>query len=92
MTHSPEQLVRRLIEEGFNDGNLDVTDELFSPDFVEHQNFGPGHAPGPAGVRAVISSLRRAVVRMPVPRGFVNIKTSPARPVSLRTKIGRAHV
>ncbi|MDQ3588615.1 MAG: ester cyclase, partial [Actinomycetota bacterium] len=60
MPHSPEALVRRLIEEGFNEGNLDVADELISPDFVEHQNFGPDHAAGPEGVKAVIASLRRA--------------------------------
>ena len=60
MSHNPEELVRRLIEEGFNEGNLVVADELISPDMVEHQNFGPDHAPGADGVKAVIASLRRA--------------------------------
>lgn len=60
MPQSPEALVRRLIEEGFNEGNLEVADELFSPDLVEHQNFGPEHAPGAEGVKAVIASLRQA--------------------------------
>jgi len=60
MAQSPEALVRRLIEEGFNEGNLDVADELISPEMVEHQNFGPNHAPGAEGVKAVIASLRRA--------------------------------
>jgi predicted ester cyclase len=60
MSRNPEALVRRLIDEGFSEGNLDVADELISPDFVEHQNFGPGHAPGAEGVKAVIASLRRA--------------------------------
>lgn len=60
MAHDPETLVRRLIEEGFNGGNLALTEELVSPDLVEHQDFGPGHAPGAEGVNAVISSLRRA--------------------------------
>jgi len=60
MSQSPAALVRRLIEEGFNEGNLDVADELISPDLVEHQNFGPDHAPGAEGVKAVIASLRRA--------------------------------
>ncbi len=60
MSQSPEALARRLIEEGFNQGNLDVADELISPDLVEHQNFGPNHAPGAEGVKAVIASLRRA--------------------------------
>lgn len=55
-----ELIVRRLIDEGFNQGNLETVDELTSPDLVEHQDFGPGHAPGAAGVRAVVSSLRRA--------------------------------
>lgn len=55
-----EHTARRLIEEGFNRGDLDVVDELVSPDLVEHQSFGPGHAPGAEGVKAVIASLRRA--------------------------------
>ena len=33
---------------------------MIADDCVEHQNFGPNHAPGRAGVRAVIASLRRA--------------------------------
>ena len=44
MSTSPEALVRRLIEEGFNQGNPDVADALISPDLVEHQDFGPDHA------------------------------------------------
>lgn len=60
MSHPAETLVRRLIEEGFNEGRLDVADELVSPDLLEHQSFGPGHAPGAEGVKAVIASLRRA--------------------------------
>jgi predicted ester cyclase len=60
MSSSPEVLARRLVEEGFNEGDLSVADELTSPNMVEHQNFGPDHAPGAEGVKAVISSLRRA--------------------------------
>jgi len=60
MSTSPEAVARRLIEEGFCQGRLEVADELFAPDFVEHQKFGPDHAPGPDGVKAVIASLHRA--------------------------------
>ena len=60
MAPTPETLVRRLIEEGFNRGDYDVADELVAADMVEHQDFGPGHAPGPDGVKAVMASLRRA--------------------------------
>jgi predicted ester cyclase len=60
MTPDPETVARRLIEEGFNRGELDVCDELVDPSLVEHQNFGPRHAPGAEGVKAVIASLHRA--------------------------------
>jgi predicted ester cyclase len=60
MDSTPETVARRLIDEGFNEGNLDVCDELTSPDLVEHQDFGLDHAPGAEGVKAVIASLRRA--------------------------------
>ena len=60
-THADaETVVRRLIEEGFTGGRLEVADELIADDLVEHQSYGPNHAPGAEGVRAVISSLRRA--------------------------------
>jgi predicted ester cyclase len=55
-----EATVRRLIEEGFNQQNLAVCDELVDPGLLEHQEFGPGHAPGAEGVKAVIASLHRA--------------------------------
>ena len=60
MTQEPETVVRRLIEEAFNQGNLEVCDELVDPSLVEHQNYGPGHAPGAEGVKAVVASLHRA--------------------------------
>jgi steroid delta-isomerase-like uncharacterized protein len=56
----PEAVLRRLIDEGFSQGRLDVADDLIADDLVEHQNYGPGHAPGAEGVKAVITSLRRA--------------------------------
>ena len=60
MSQDPEQTVRTLIEQGFNEGNLEVVNALTSPELVEHQNFGPNHAPGAEGARAVVESLRRA--------------------------------
>jgi len=60
MSPSPELLARRVIEEGFNRGDLSVADDLASSGMVEHQDFGPDHAPGADGLKAVIASLRRA--------------------------------
>ena len=39
-------VLRRLIEELFNKQNLDIVDELFSPDFVEHEELPPGAPEG----------------------------------------------
>lgn len=57
---SPDTVLRRLINEGFSGGRLEVADELIAPDVIEHQDYGPGHAPGAEGVKAVMASLRRA--------------------------------
>ena len=56
----PETVLRRLIDEGFSQGNLDVCDQLVAEHVEEHQDFGPNHADGPEGVKAVIESLRAA--------------------------------
>jgi len=55
-----EAVVRRLIDEAFGQGHLEVCDELIADEIVEHQDYGPGHAAGAAGVKAVVTSLRRA--------------------------------
>jgi predicted ester cyclase len=46
---------RRLIEEGFNAGNLSVCDELVAADSVEHQR---GSKSGAAGTKETIRTLR----------------------------------
>ena len=62
MSESPnEQIFRRVIEEGFNRGDLAVFEELVAADCVEHQ----AHAPdvptvGPAAPMAIAETLRRA--------------------------------
>lgn len=50
------EVFRRVIEEGFNKGNLDALDSLFAPDFQEHQ---PGMVPpNLEGVKGAIAYLR----------------------------------
>lgn len=55
------KLFRRIIEEGFNKGDLTVVDELISPDFKEHQFVGPDSPnmlEGPDVVKKVIRDCR----------------------------------
>jgi len=51
-------LVRRLIEEAWNKGNLAVIDELLSPDYVLHID-APG-APGREGYKQAVAMHRAA--------------------------------
>ncbi|HSS61792.1 MAG TPA: ester cyclase [Candidatus Limnocylindrales bacterium] len=53
-----EELYRRLIDEGFNRGDLAVADEVVAPGAIEHQRSGMGD--GPEGVKRVIGTLRSA--------------------------------
>ena len=56
---SPEDNIaafRKLIEVGFSGGNLDVVEELVSPDALEHQR---GSKPGIDGTKATIATLHR---------------------------------
>ena len=53
-------VVRRLFEEGFNAGRLEVVDELVAPDVVTHNPFVLDAPEGPASVRGAIEMLRKA--------------------------------
>lgn len=55
-----KQTYRRLIEEGFNRGNLVTVDEVVSADLKEHENMPPGFKPGREGLKALITALRTA--------------------------------
>lgn len=47
-------IVRRLMQEGFSEGSLDVIGELISPDCTEHRR---GNGPGVAGAKRVVAAL-----------------------------------
>jgi len=55
-----KQLVRAVIEEALNKGNVDVADEYFSPDYVAHIPRAPETPPGPMKFKLVIAMWRTA--------------------------------
>lgn len=59
-TEQNKQLVQRLIEEVINQGKIDVIEELFTPDFVEHEAVPPGVPPGRDGLKAMFGMLHSA--------------------------------
>lgn len=58
----PLALFSSIIERGFNEGDLEVLDDLVSPDFVEHQFETSGQPATPGGTHllgSVVEQLRR---------------------------------
>ncbi len=53
-------LVRRLIEEVFNGGDMSMVDELMAVDFVEHEELPPGMPPGREGAKVLTAAMRSA--------------------------------
>jgi predicted ester cyclase len=56
-----ERVFRRIIEEGFNHGDLDVLDELIAPECAEHQVHAPDvPTVGPESAKAIVTTLKRS--------------------------------
>jgi predicted ester cyclase len=53
-------LARRVLEEMFNKGNLDVADELLAPNYVDHDPAMPEDIHGPEGFKQYVSGYRSA--------------------------------
>jgi predicted ester cyclase len=51
---------RRVPEEVFNNGNLDLADELFASDYIEHQPVPLGWPSGLEGFKMFVTMLRSA--------------------------------
>jgi steroid delta-isomerase-like uncharacterized protein len=58
-TEDSINVFRRLVAELINDGNVAAFDELFAPDFVEHE-LPPGVPQGREGTRQLFSALHTA--------------------------------
>ena len=59
-TEENKALARRVLEEMFNAGNLDVADELLAPDYVDHDPTLPEDVHGPEGFKEYVATYRSA--------------------------------
>jgi steroid delta-isomerase-like uncharacterized protein len=59
MSAENKAIYRRFVEEGFNQGNLDLFDELIAPDFVNH-SAPPGVPPTREGWKQMAAMFRAA--------------------------------
>lgn len=55
-----KRVARRVLEEFFTAGKLELAEELFSPDLVQHHPDEPYETRGPDGIRARITAWRTA--------------------------------
>ena len=59
-TEEDKALARRVLEEMFNRGNLDVADELLASDYVDHDPAMPEDVHGPEGFKEYVGAYRSA--------------------------------
>lgn len=55
-----EAIGRRYFEEVWNNGRVDVLDELLTADYINHTPSTPNPPPGPAGLKPIVQAIRRA--------------------------------
>jgi predicted ester cyclase len=55
-----KRLVRRVLNEIYGDGKLELADDLIHPEFVDHEPAHPGQPVGPAGVKQTVRRLQSA--------------------------------
>lgn len=60
MSQQNTELLNRYFAEAWNQGNLDLLDELVAPHFVNHNPIFPGLPPGPASLKPNFVALRSA--------------------------------
>jgi steroid delta-isomerase-like uncharacterized protein len=65
-------LIQRFVEEAFNEGNLDVADEVYASGFVSHESSGPVER-GPDYVKGFVGTYRGAF-----PDGHTTVEASIA--------------
>jgi len=59
-TEQNKALVRQMVEEIFNRGNMSRVDEFLAPDFVEREELPPGIPSGREGVKQLTAMLHSA--------------------------------
>lgn len=60
MTEANKAIARRVVEDIFNAGRLEVADEIVTPDFVGHDPASPEPITGPEGLRRQAEGYRTA--------------------------------
>jgi steroid delta-isomerase-like uncharacterized protein len=60
MSEKNKELAARIPLEAFNQGKLEVIDEVIADDSIDHGELPPSYPPGKEGVKALVKALRSA--------------------------------
>jgi steroid delta-isomerase-like uncharacterized protein len=55
------RLIQRYFNEVWNEGRLDVLDELLTPDYINHSPGIPNPRPGPADLKPIVTAMRAGI-------------------------------
>lgn len=54
------KLIKRYFAEVWNNGDLNVLDEIIAPDYINHSPGMPNPMPGPDGLKPIVAAIRKA--------------------------------
>lgn len=60
MIETNKAISRRIVDELFNEGRLEATDEIVTPDFIGHDSASPEPILGPEGLKRNVEGYRTA--------------------------------
>lgn len=55
------KLIQRYFNEVWNEGRIEVLDELLTPDYVNHSPGTPNPPAGPAGLKPIVMEMRKGI-------------------------------
>lgn len=56
--HENEKIIRRYFDEAWNQGKLEVLDEIIDANYINHSPGLPNPLPGPNGLKPIIAAIR----------------------------------
>lgn len=59
-----KQLIESYFNEVWNKGNIDMLEELITPDYINHAPSIPNPKPGPEGLRPIIIEMRNGITNL----------------------------
>lgn len=83
-----QRVIARYFNEVWNEGQVDLLDELLTPDYVNHSSSIPDPRPGPADVKAIVRMMREGIPDLHYE--VLDLVASPDR-VAVHTRVTGTH-